>query len=92
MTVQKSMYMGGMFFILSEIMFFFSFFWAFFHVSLSPSIYLNLNWPPLNFSLLDSYSLPLLNTVILLSSGLTVTYAHKSCLIGERLHTIDGLL
>lgn len=73
-------------------MFFFSFFWTFFHISMSPNFNLDLNWPPSNVLVLDSYSLPLWNTIILLSSGLTVTYAHKACLLNARLNCIDGLL
>jgi len=90
--VQKGIYYGVLLFIISEIMFFFSFFWAFFHISLSPNLYIGAVWPPQNITLLDCYSLPLLNTIILLSSGVTVTYAHKACLAGDRVTTIDGLL
>lgn len=59
---------------------------------MSPSIYIGLLWPPENIFILDAYSLPLWNTIILLSSGVTVTYAHKACIIGERYLLIDGLL
>jgi heme/copper-type cytochrome/quinol oxidase subunit 3 len=65
---------------------------SFFHISLSPNLYIGAVWPPQNITLLDCYSLPLLNTIILLSSGVTVTYAHKACLAGDRVTTIDGLL
>ena len=91
LIVQTGLYYGMVLFILSEIMFFFSFFWAFFHISLSPNIYLGFIWPPKYINLLDSYSLPLWNTIILLSSGVTVTYAHKSVLVGVRYTSVDGL-
>jgi cytochrome c oxidase subunit 3 len=64
---------GILFFILSEVFFFVSFFWAFYDASLSPSIEVGIVWPPYAISPLSVYSVPLLNTVILLTSGITVT-------------------
>ena len=70
-------------FIVSEVMFFFAFFWAFFHVSLSPAITFGCIWPPKSIQNLDVWGLPLMNTILLLSSGVTLTLAHRAMLRGN---------
>lgn len=84
--------MGFILFIVSEILLFFSFFWAFFHSALSPAIEIGCSWPPLGIQPLDPFSVPLLNTTVLLSSGATVTWAHHSIVSGNRKESLTGLL
>jgi len=92
LAVQKGIFMGVVLFIISEIFFFLAIFWAFFHNGLSPDIEIGSQWPPLGIQPINPFELPLLNTIILLSSGITVTYAHHSLIYGNRKETIKGLL
>ena len=91
LAVQKGLQMGVLLFILSEVIFFISFFWGFFHSALGPDINLGAVWPPVGISVLDPFEVPLLNTAILLTSGATVTWSHHALISGDRLNTILGL-
>jgi len=62
-------------------MFFFSFFWSFFHNSLAPNTETGNIWPPISITPINPYQVPLLNTTILLSSGIFVTLRHNRILI-----------
>nr|YP_009353881.1 cytochrome c oxidase subunit III [Tropidomya abbreviata]AQZ26177.1 cytochrome c oxidase subunit III [Tropidomya abbreviata] len=76
--VMRGLKMGMILFIFSEVLFFFSFFWAFFHASLAPSVEIGSVWPPVGIECLNSWGVPLLNTAVLLGSGVSVTWCHHS--------------
>nr|YP_010415026.1 cytochrome c oxidase subunit III [Araniella displicata]URW97645.1 cytochrome c oxidase subunit III [Araniella displicata] len=85
-NVLSGLMLGMILFIISEIFFFLSFFWAFFHSSLNPTVELGVIWPPEGINAFSPFQVPLLNTVILLASGVTVTWAHQ-CILGEKWKT-----
>ena len=91
---------GMIMFIASEVMFFVAWFWAFFDASLFPgevaqyarTAFTGGVWPPKGIEVLDPFHLPLYNTIILLLSGTTVTWAHHALLHNDRKGLINGLV
>ena len=79
--VERGLRLGIILFILREVCLFFSFFWAFFHSSLSPSVEIGTVWPPTQIDKVRPFGVPLLNSAILLSRGASLTWAHMSILI-----------
>lgn len=55
------------------------------------SVFTDAHWPPAGVEVLDPWHYPLLNTIILLTSGTTVTWAHHALLEGNRREVIQGL-
>ena len=98
-VVRRGLSIGMLLFILSEIMFFFAFFWSFFKASLFPEGILDGEWvakagiwPPAGIEVIDPWNIPLLNTLILLLSGTTVTWAHYELLNNNRKEMVKALL
>lgn len=74
--VQRGLKIGMILFIISEIMFFVSFFWGYFHFSFSPSIEIGGIWPPYGIQVFNPREVPLYNTLLLLLSGVSITWVH----------------
>ncbi len=87
-VVQIGARYGMMLFIASEVMFFLAFFWAYFDFALYPRTG---EWPPEGIETFDPFDLPLLNTLVLLLSGTTVTWAHAALLDNDRKNLLLGL-
>lgn len=89
--VELGLRWGIALFIISEVFFFVRFFWAFFHARLSPNVEVGAVWPPFGIKVFNPFQVPLLNTVILISSGIRVTWAHHTLIIGNYSQTKLGL-
>jgi cytochrome c oxidase subunit 3 len=82
---------GMILFIASEVMFFFAWFWAYFNSAIFPGDVAIGAWPPEGIVTFDPWHLPFLNTLILLTSGTTVTWAHHAILMGHKRDAVRGL-
>jgi cytochrome c oxidase subunit 3 len=90
-VVQRGLRYGMLLFILSEVMFFLAFFWAFFHASLSPAIEIGSIWPPKGIHVFNPWEVPFLNTCVLVFSGATCTWAHEAIRCGDRKEALIAL-
>ena len=93
-VVRLGLRYGMALFIASEVMFFVGFFWAYFHYALFPGHVLGATgamWPPKGIMTFDPFDVPFLNTMILLLSATTITWAHHALITGNRRELVQGL-
>jgi cytochrome c oxidase subunit 3 len=90
-VVKLGLRYGMILFIASEVMFFVAWFWAYFNSALFPAAVGLSGWPPAGVQTFDPWHLPLLNTLILLTSGTTVTWAHHAIQTGNKDGAVQGL-
>ena len=89
--VQEGILLGFIVFLITEVLLFFSFFWCYFHSALNPTVDI-VTWPPLGVNSVSYLTLPLLNSVLLLSGGWVATWAHHSFIYGNKSNTLLGLI
>ena len=82
-VVQIGLRYGMILFIASEVMFFVAWFWAYYNAALFPTEVMGSMWPPEGIITFDPWALPFLNTIILLTSSTTVTWAHHALRHGD---------
>ena len=91
-AVKSGLRFGRILFIVSEVRFFFAFFWAFFHSSLNPVAEIGCVWPPKGIEVINPWLIPLLNTILLLTSGAALTWSHAALVGGYRNEALNGLV
>lgn len=91
-SVSKGLRLGILLFILSEVCFFAAFFWGYFHTVNVAVNETGVGWPPAGIEVLDAFHVPLLNSIVLLSSGVACTWSHHSLIEGNKGGAIQGLV
>lgn len=84
LAVQENLKDGFFLFVFSETMLFVGLFWSYFHFALNPSIWIGNTWPPVGMigNTVNPWTLPLVNTALLVGSGYTVNAAVKAMRVG----------
>ena len=92
LVVRAGIRFGFLLFVVSEVMLFFGFFWAYFHASLSPALEIGVAWPPTGIQTISTWGFPFFNTFLLIISGVAITWAHRAMAVGLFREAIDSFL
>ncbi len=90
LLIEGNIRLAFWFFIVSEALLFFGFFWAFFHSAFEPSIQIGTIWPPFESIQMNSLDIPVINTVFLLASGAALTWAQYGLIGGKHTEVVLG--
>jgi len=91
-VVQRGIFFGFLLFVISEVFFFLAIFWGYLHNAIAPIFELGGLYPAFGIDSIDPFELPLVNTIILLTSGATVTFSHHFLIKGSRKEGLSGAL
>nr|YP_009915648.1 Cox3 [Metschnikowia kamakouana]QMS50960.1 Cox3 [Metschnikowia kamakouana] len=91
-AVKTGLTQGFYLFVVSEMLMFASLFWAYLHSSLNPTMEIGMSWPPAGMEAMSPSELPLLNTIMLLASGVTMTMGHHALINSNRKDTLYGFM
>nr|QMQ98308.1 Cox3 [Metschnikowia sp. 03-147.1] len=91
-AVKTGLTQGFYLFVVSEILMFASLFWAYLHSSLNPTMEMGMAWPPAGIEAISPSELPLLNTIMTLASGVTITMGHHALINSNRKDTLYGFM
>lgn len=92
LIVQEGLKKGFLLFLVSEVMLFVGFFWAFFYSGFISNYFVfGGNFPPTGIVIIEPYSIPLYNTIILIFSGVVVTWGHRSIILNKSKDVIFSL-
>nr|QMS50811.1 Cox3 [Metschnikowia shivogae] len=91
-AVKTGLTQGFYLFVVSEMLMFSSLFWAYLHSSLNPTMEIGMAWPPAGMEAMSPSELPLLNTMMLLASGVTITMGHHALMNSNRKDTLYGFM
>jgi len=92
LLIEGNIRLAFWFFIVSEALLFFSFFWAFFHSAFEPGIQIGTVWPPFESIQMNSLDIPIINTVFLLASGAALTWAQYGLIAGKHTEVVLGFV
>ena len=77
--------------ILSEVFFFFRFFWAFLHNALAPAVEVGCQWPPSGLAPVNPLTWPLFNSIVLLTRGGLANMAYLNLMMGGVSESVRNL-